>query len=58
MGTGLGTGENPCESALAGQPIKPVRSRERSFFDRITSFWKGSEEPEKEAENVTDKIEN
>ena len=58
LGTGLGSGENPCEAALAGQPIKPVKSRERSFFDRITGFWRGSEEPEKEAANVTDEIEN
>ena len=58
MGAGLGTGENPCEAALAGQPIKPVRSRERSFFDRITGFWKGSEEPEKEADSLPDIKEN
>ena len=53
-GTSFGSGENPCEAALAGQPIKPVKSRERSFWDRITGFWKGSEEPEKEGETVSD----
>ena len=54
-GTSLGSGENPCEAALAGQPIKPVKSRERSFWDRITGFWKGSEESKTESEPVTEK---
>ena len=57
-GSSFGSGENPCEAALAGQPIKPVKSRERSFWDRITGFWKGSEEPGQEGEKVTDEREN
>ncbi len=58
VGTSLGSGENPCEAALAGQPIKPVKSREQSFFDRITGFWKGSDEPAKEDEKAPDTKEN
>jgi uncharacterized protein involved in outer membrane biogenesis len=57
-GSSFGSGQNPCEEALAGQPIKPVKSRERSFWDRITGFWKGSEEPDKEAEKVPDERKN
>ena len=57
-GTSLGSGGNPCEAALAGQPIKPVKSRERSFWDRITGFWKGSEESEKESKQVTNERKN
>ncbi|UCE63580.1 MAG: AsmA family protein [Nitrospirota bacterium] len=53
-GTSLGSGENPCEEALAGQPIKPVKSRERSFWDRITGFWKEPEEPEPAIGEATD----
>ena len=57
-GASFGSGENPCEAALAGQPIKPVKSRESSFWDRITSFWKSSDETEKEAEPVHEGKEN